>query len=161
MRFFSRSRLSLIVLPALYLLLAIFTIFVSATVPGGAYYRIIGVNLVAGMVGMVSEGVLFYSVLLIFGAAWWLLIGAIGAQSRGGGISRPIAALGGLLSLAVALGGAAITSSALDEDLRKAGLSTVGVIQYVLVGMLILAVLFVAFYSARAAVSPVKIRTSR
>jgi hypothetical protein len=151
--FLGRSRFLLAVLPAIYSLLALFTILISTTAPGGAYYRIIGVNPLAAMVGMVSEGALFYAALLIFGPAWWFFIGAIGATSRRGGIRRPIAGLGALLSLAFAFGATAMTKSALDEDLRGAGMSAVAVIQYALVGALIWGALVVTFQSTKAAVA--------
>jgi hypothetical protein len=86
----SRRKLPLVVLPTLYLLLVVLTMVLSATLPGGAYYRMLGVNPLAAMIGMVSEGGVFYGALFLFGTAWWFFIGAIGWSSRSGTVSAPL-----------------------------------------------------------------------
>jgi hypothetical protein len=143
--------LPLVALPALHLFLVAFTILVSVRVPGGAYYRILGIDPLAAVVGMVDEGTIFYAVLLVFGTAWWLFIGSIGWKSRDVDMSRPIAALGALLSLFSAAVGIAMTEGPFHEDVHDGVLSVGAIFQYICVGMLCLGALVVTIYSAMAA----------
>jgi hypothetical protein len=150
-RFSANSYLPLAALPALYLLLIAFTVLVSLNVPGGAYYRIFGVDPVAAAVGMVYEGAEFYAVLFLVGTAWWLFIGTIGWKSRNRNISRTGAVLGALLSLVSALIGVAMTKDVFHQDLNEGALSLAAIFQYMGVGMLCLGALVVAIYAAMAA----------
>jgi hypothetical protein len=148
---FIHSYLSLAALPGLNLFLVVLTILVSTSVPGGTYYRIFGVDPVAGAVGMVDEGVLFFSVLLLVGTGWWFFIGYIGWKSRKGMLSRPIAALGAMLSLFSALTRIMATKQTVLQDLRDAKMSVGALCQYACVGLLCLGALVVTIYSASAA----------
>jgi hypothetical protein len=124
---------------------------ISVRVPGGAYYRIFGVDPVGLGVGMISEGAIFYAALLLFGTAWWFFIGTIGWKSRIGNMNRPIAALGALLSLSSAVIAIVITKDALYQDLRDGSLSFAAIVQYACVGMLCLGALVITIYSMTAA----------
>jgi hypothetical protein len=131
-----------------YLLLIVLTMVLSATPPGGAYYRMLGVNPLAAMIGMASEGAPFYGVLFLLGTAWWFFIGAIGWSSKSGTMSRPIAALGALLSVFSALAGIGMTTVAMRQDHE---FSLGAVLQYACVGLLCLGALIVTIYSAKTA----------
>jgi hypothetical protein len=138
-------------LPGLHLSLIIFTMFVSAYVPGGAYYRIFGVDPVGVGVGMVSEGAIFYATLLLCGTAWWFFVGAIGWKSAAGGLSRPFAGMGALLSVFTLVTGIALTKDVVSQDIRDGVLSLSAIVQYACVGLLCFGALIVTFYSTMAA----------
>jgi hypothetical protein len=122
----------------------------STKVPGGTYYRIFGVNPIAAAVGMVSEGALFFGVLLVFGTFWWFYIGWIGRKSWEGSVSRPSSALGAVLSLLSALAGVGLTHSIPGND--ASALQVGAVVQYAFVGLLCLGAVAAAIYSTIALV---------
>jgi hypothetical protein len=97
----------LVSLPSLYVLLVVFTMIQLTRVAGGTYYRIFGVNPVAIAVGMVSEGPLFFGVLLVFGTLCWFYIGYISRKSWERSGSRLSSALGVVVSLLTAWAGSA------------------------------------------------------
>lgn len=129
-----KSHLALVVLPTVYVSLVVFTRILSAKEPGGTYYRVLGVNPLAAAVGMVYEGGIFFGVLLIFGTAWWSLIGVIGQETRNGNRSRLSAALGAFLSLFSGVIGAVLTNGVLYRDLHDSGLPVWALLQYACVG---------------------------
>ncbi len=141
---FIRRYIPLLLLPGLYVLLAAFTMFQSVRVAGGTYHRIFGVNPVAAVVGMVSEGGWFYGFLLVFGTLWWFCIGYVGWKSWEGSVSRPSSALGVLISLLSVALGVGLTQETLGHD--DAALSAGAIIQYVSVGVLCLGALAAASF---------------
>jgi hypothetical protein len=145
----SASRyISLLSLPSLYVLLVVFTMIQSTRVPGGTYYRIFGVNPAALAVGMVSEGLLFFGVLLVFGTFWWFYIGYIGRKSWEGSGSRLSDALGAVVSLFSAWVGFGITQDTFRSDDGAVQLGAI--IQYACVGLLCLAAMAAAICSTIA-----------
>jgi hypothetical protein len=143
--------LPLVALPALHALLVAFTMLVSLSVPGGAYYRIFGVDPLAAAVGMVYEGAVFYAVLLLAGTAWWFFIGMIGWKSINRNMGRPVAIIGALLSLLSSLVGITMTKDVLYQDLHRGLLSLTAIFQYAGVGMLCLGAFVVTIYAVIAA----------
>jgi len=104
------------------------------------------------MVGMISEGILFYGVLLVFGTLWWFYIGFVGRKSWDGNVSRLSSALGVLVSGCSATICILMTKDAFYQD-RDAGTLSLGAIfQYAGLGMLCLGAIAVAIYSAKTAV---------
>jgi hypothetical protein len=136
-------------LPGIYLFLVTFTIIQSIGVPGGTYYRIFGVNPIAIVVGMVSEGALFFGVLSVFGTFWWFYIGWIGWKSWEGSVSRFSSALGAVLSLLSALAGVGMTRYILSSDASALRLGAT--VQYACVGLVCLGAVVAAIYSTVAA----------
>ena len=134
----------------IYVFLVTFTMIQSTRVPGGTYYRIFGVNPMAIVVGMVSEGLLFFGVLLVFGTFWWFYIGWIGRKSSEGSVSRFSSALGAVLSLISALAGVGITHSILSSDASAIRLGAI--VQYACVGLLCLGAVLAAIDSTVAVV---------
>jgi hypothetical protein len=135
-------------LPSIYVFLVTFTMIQSTKVPGGTYYRIFGVNPIAAAVGMVSEGALFFGVLLVWGTFWWFYIGWIGRKSWEGSVSRPSSALGAVLSLLSALAGVGLAHSVPGSD--ASALQAGAIVQYACVGLLCLSAVAVAIYSTIA-----------
>jgi hypothetical protein len=146
-------------LPGVYVFLVTFTMIQSTRVPGGTYYRIFGVNPMAIAVGMVSEGALFFGVLLVFGTFWWFYIGWIGRKSCEGIVSRFSSALGAVLSLLSALAGVGITHSILSSDASSLRLGAI--VQYASVGLLCLGAVVAAIDSTIAVVRRSKTDGSR
>jgi fumarate reductase subunit D len=140
----------ILALLTLYVLLVAFTIVCSVNVPGGAYYRILGLCPV-GMIGMVYEGPKLDVVLLVSGAAWWLLIGVIGWTSKNRMISRTPALLGALVCLVSAVMSVALTLSPLSEDLHDGNLSLSAILQYGVAAILFLGAVAATIYSAAVA----------
>jgi hypothetical protein len=140
----SQSFVVFFAVPALYLLLVVFTMYVSSQVPGGAYYRIFGVAPLAAVIGMVHEGANFYVALLLFGTAWWVLVAYCGWKSKESGM---VAAASALMSLVSVVMAAVMTKSPFYQDMREGLLSVSAVFQYVGVGVLCLGALTIAIYS--------------
>jgi hypothetical protein len=135
-------------LPALYVFLVTFTMIQSTGVPGGTYYRIFGVNPMAAAVGMVSEGALFFGILIVWGTFWWFYVGWIGRKSWEGSVSRLSSALGAVLSLLSALAGVGLTHSIPGSD--DSALQAGAIVQYACVGLLCLSAVGAAIYSTIA-----------
>ena len=135
--------LPIAVLPSIHLLLVVFTMTVSATQAGGAYYRIFGVDPLAASVGMVYEGPIFYATLLIFGTAWWWFVAYCGWKTKDRGGWAVLSVLVSLLSVSVVV---ALTVAPLRED----ALSVAALLQYLGVGTLCLGTLIIGASSAKA-----------
>lgn len=140
--------ISLLPLPSLYVLLVGFTMIQSTRIAGGTYYRILGLNPIAAAVGMFSDGLLFYGVLLIFGTLWWFYIGYIGRRSWEGSVSRLGSAFGGFVSLFSAALGVGMTDVTFRGD--DSALQVGPLTQYAGVGMLCLGAIVVTIYSTIA-----------
>lgn len=148
-----------LILPGIYVFLVAFTVIQSTKVPGGTYFRIFGVDPVAIPVGMVSEGALFFGVLLVFGTFWWFYIGWIARKSWEGSVSRFSSALGAVLSLFSALTGVTITHSILSSDAST--LQVGAIVRYACIGLLCLGEMVAAIYSTIAVVQRNKTFGSR
>jgi hypothetical protein len=125
----SQSFVVFFAVPALYLLLVVFTMYVSSQVPGGAYYRIFGVAPLAAVIG----------------TAWWVLVAYCGWKSKESGMVAAASALMSLVSVVVMA--AVMTKSPFYQDMREGLLSVSAVFQYVGVGVLCLGALTIAIYS--------------
>jgi hypothetical protein len=144
--------LPLFVLPAVHIFLVALTTILSRMTPGGAYYRILGVDFVAAPIMMVFDNApIIVGVLLIVGTALWYFIGWIGWESSKGKISRLSAAVGGLFALFFGAIGALATKEILYEDLLRGSPSVGAILQYACVGVLCLGAFVVTIYSAIAA----------
>ena len=135
----------LLVLPSLYALLIAFTILQSTKVAGGTYYRIFGVNPIAAVVGMTSEGGMFYAFLVGFGILLWFYIGYVCWKSWRGNLSLPSSALGAFISLISVMFAVELTRETFRHDDTTS--STGAVIQYASVGVLCLGALAAALSS--------------
>jgi len=141
----------LLPLPSLYILLVVFTMIQSTKVDGGTYYRILGVNPILFVVGMVSDGTLFYAFLLVFGTFWWSCIGFIGRKSWDGNASRISGALGVFVAVCTGAIGILMTKDVFYQDQDAGTLSLGAIFQYAGVGMLCLGAIVVAIYAAKTA----------
>jgi hypothetical protein len=129
----------LLVLPSLYALLIAFTILQSTKVAGGTYYRIFGVNPIAAVVGMTSEGGMFYAFLVGFGILLWFYIGYVGWKSWEGSLSRPSSVLGAFISLMSVVCAVGLTRDTFTHE--ETAMSAGAVIQYAGAGVLCLGAL--------------------
>jgi hypothetical protein len=144
--------LPLLVLPATHVILVALTMVLSRHTPGGAYYRIFGVDPFSAMVLMVYDGTPAVVVsILVLGTAWWYFIGRIGWESSQGRLSRFGAGLGALLTLFFGVIGVTLSIGVVNEDMRDGALSAGAIFQYVLVGLLCLGAFVAASSSAKHA----------
>ena len=144
--------LPLVVLPTIHVILVALSMFLSINIPGGAYYRIFGVDPFSAMFMMVYDGTLAVIVfILILGTAWWYFIGRIGWESSQGRMSRLGAGLGALLTLFFGVIGVALSKGVVYEDIHDGALSAGAILQYVLAGLLCLGAFVAAGYSAKHA----------
>jgi hypothetical protein len=144
----------LLILPALYLTLATFTMLQSNEIPGGSYFRIFGVNPLAAIVGMATEGAAFYAAVFGFGALWWYYIGFVGWKSFRGTLSRMSSGFGAFIAAATAIIGAGLTRETIAQD--QARLTAGAIFQYA-----IIAVLFVGAIAAAVSGAIATFRRSR
>lgn len=144
--------LPLLILPATYVLLILLTVLLSLRTYGGAFYRIIGVNPVAGGLMMIYDNaVVIIEIFLISGTPWWYFIGRIGWDSKKRRIGRLSSSLGAILALFSCWAGTSMTTEVLKRDIRDGILSGVVILQYSIVGILCLGAFISAIYSAIAA----------
>ena len=147
----------LVVLPAIHVILVALTMVLSRDTPGGAYYRIFGVDPLSAMPMMVYDGTLAVIVfILVFGTAWWYFIGRIGWESSQARMSRFGAGLGALLTLFFGVVGVALSMGIVNEDKNDGALSAGAILQYFLVGFLCLGAFVSASCSAKHALRRTK-----
>jgi len=142
---------ALLALPSIHVFLVVLTMIVSIGTPGGAYYRIFGVNPVAGAVGMITEGPVFFVALFVCGTAWWYFIGLIAWKSRRGRITPISAGLGAVLALFSGAVGASASRDALYQDLHDRVLSVGPIFQYACIALICTGSFVTAYYAATAA----------
>jgi hypothetical protein len=143
---------ALAVLPLIHVLLVLLSMFLSVNTPGGAYYRLFGVDPLSAMVLMVYDGTpAVIGFILILGTGWWYFLGRIGWESSQGRLSRFGAGLGALLTLFFGATGVLLTKGVINEDIQERTLSTAAIIQYVLVGLLCIGAFVSALYSSKRA----------
>jgi hypothetical protein len=147
--------LSLLILPAVHVSLIVLTILLSLNTPGGAYYRLLGVDVLAAPVLMVNENpIIINAVFLIFGTAWWYFIAKIGWASNNGRMTRLGSGLGALLALTFAVIGTGMSRDVLYEDFDAGQLSVPVILQYALIAAICFGAFISAIYSIVAVVRP-------
>jgi len=129
--------LPLVVLPLLYVVVVVLTAIVSLWMPGGAFYRIIGINPVLGAFMMVNDNAaVIVGGFLVSGLPWWYLVGRIGWESRNGRISRWSSGLGALLTIYTCVLSTAVSIGVLKNDRREGAMNDAAIVQYSLVALL-------------------------
>jgi hypothetical protein len=128
---------ALAALPLIHVLLVILSMILSVHTPGGAYFRLFGVDPLSAMAMMVYDGTAtVIGFILILGTGWWYFLGRIGWESSHGRLSRFGAGLGALLTLFFGATGVILTKGVITEDIQEGTLSAGAIFQYVLVGLL-------------------------
>jgi hypothetical protein len=137
----------------MHLILCGITALISLKLPGGgAWYRIIPINLPWSVSLVVLDGWLpIFIVFFVLGTAQWWFIGKMGWLSRRHEGDRVLAALGAAIGLLNGVIGARGSVDTLRSDLHQGLLTGGAVIQYVCVGLLCVGALISGLYSAAAA----------
>jgi hypothetical protein len=132
----------LIALPVLYLLVLMLTAALSPFKPGGTFYRIIGVDPLGGAFMIVSDNAaVIIAVFAITGTPWWYVVGWVGWEPNGSGVSRLRSGLGAALALFTCWVSASMTVDVIRGDGRDRALTGVVILQYSLVALLCLGAL--------------------
>jgi hypothetical protein len=134
----------LLILPAIYIAAILLSALLSPATPGAAYYRVIPICPVAGVVGMAfdNEGLMF-AVFLLVGTPWWYFIGRIAWRNY----TRQKGALHPLVAAAIALF-TSFLSTAMSLDVFKRDFND-GVVE----GMVFVQYFFIALLCLGALVS--------
>jgi hypothetical protein len=145
-----------VVLPSLHAVLCFLTLLVSRRTPGGAWYRLVGIDFPLFAFAMPLRGfdgeLAVFAIVLLLGTSWWYLIGRVGWSSH---IGRLRSSGATVLALSVSLIGPAIWADTFHRDIREAALKGVALtdavrLQYLLVGLLCIGALLSAISSATA-----------
>lgn len=129
-----------LIMPAIYVGTVVVTYALSIGTPGGAYYRIFGLDPLAAIIGMAHDGVaMIIAVFLLTGTPWWFFLG----WSTFGG-ERPV--LGGVLALFTSYIVVSATIDPLKQDIHNGSLSAAVMFQYSLTSLLCLGALTSAIY---------------
>jgi len=138
----------LAILPGIHIFLVILTVELSATTPGGAYYRIVGVDPVVAGLLMVYEGVFIHLCFLLVGTAWWFGVGLLGWLSRGGRVSAVSRAV--VINTLIGLLGIAMVIPVFRRDLVNGVVSLAVGLQYLCAGLLCIGAFVSAAYAWKA-----------
>ncbi len=124
------------------------------TVDYSALARILGVNPIGVAYGMVEESIpKLIAISLIFGSLYWYFIGLIGWMNWQRRMSRFSSALGAFFIVCCALFGILGTKEVIHENsIMRVLVTPLVVIQYVLIGSLILGSFASALFSLLAAI---------
>lgn len=143
-----------LILPGIYVIAIFLTTALSASTPGGAYYRILSLCPPVAGLGMVFDNdLMIVTAFLLLGTPWWYLVGRIGwdsYQHRRSLISPVVGALIGLFTCLVSTG---MTLDPLKQDIHDGALNSGAVSQYLLVALLCIGALLSVFLALAAAVS--------
>lgn len=124
-----------VIVPFIYVGTVVLTCSLSARTPGGAYYRIWGIDPLAAMFGMVYDNVaVIVGVFLVSGTPWWYLVGRIGWGDRKRRLSAGVG--GALFALFTCFVTASITLGVLKQDIHAGLLTDMVIFQYSLVALL-------------------------
>ena len=135
------SRPALLIMPAIYVGTIAVTYTLSIGAPGGAYYRIFGLDPLAAMFGMVYDNAaIIIGVFLLTGTPWWYFVGWF---TFGG--ERPV--FGGVLAVFTFFVAVIATIDPLKQDVHDGLLSSAVIFQYSLTALLCLGALTSAVYS--------------
>jgi len=127
----------LIILPMLYFAVVVLTAILSLGTPGGAFYRIIGIDPFVGAFMMVYDNAaLIVGAFLVSGLPWWYFVGRIGWESRKRRIGRWSSGLGVCLTLFTCSVSTAVSLSVLKQDRREGALTVAVIAQYSLLALL-------------------------
>jgi hypothetical protein len=144
-----------LILPAIYVIAVFLTTALSASTPGGAYYRILSLCPPVASLGMVVEndGVIVAAFLLL-GTPWWYLVGRIGwdGHERRRSFVSPV--VGALIALFTCFVSTGMTIDPLKQDIHDGSLRSGAVSQYLLVALLCVGALLSVFLALAAALSP-------
>src|SRR5580693_3961707 len=98
------------ILPGLYVSLVLTTFATSISDGGQSFYRLIGVNPVAGLCMMFFDNApVIFTLFLVSGTPWWYLVGKIGWDSRTRRASRLNSGIGAVFTLSTGWIAAAVT----------------------------------------------------
>jgi hypothetical protein len=144
-----------LILPAIYVIAVFLTTALSASTPGGAYYRILSLCPPVASLGMVVEndGVIVAAFLLL-GTPWWYLVGRIGwdGHERRRSFVSPV--VGALIALFTCFVSTGMTIDPLKQDIHDGSLRSGAVSQYLLVALLCVGALLSVFLALAAALNP-------
>ena len=134
------SRPAFLIMPAIYVGTIAVTYTLSIGTPGGAYYRIFGLDPLAAIFGMVYDNAaIIIGVFLLTGTPWWYFVGRLTLAGK-----RRV--FGGLLALFTFLIVISATLDPLKQDLHNGVLSSAVMFQYSLTALLCLGALTSAVY---------------
>jgi hypothetical protein len=151
----SLFRKQYLILPAIYVIALFLTTALSASTPGGAYYRILSLCPPVASLGMVVENdVVIVVAFLLLGAPWWYLVGRIGwdGHERRRSVVSPV--VGALIALFTCFVSTGMSVDPLKRDIHDGALRSGAVSQYLLVALLCLGALVSVFLALVAAISP-------
>ena len=127
----------LTILPSIYVVVIVLTAMLSVDTPGGTFYRIVGINPVAGVSMMVCHNVpIIVGIFLVSGTPWWYLVGRIGWESRKRKISRLSLGLGAVLTLFTGWVATSVTADILKQDIHGGFVTGPVILQYMFVAFL-------------------------
>ena len=146
-----------LILPGIYVIAVFLTTVLSASTPGGAYYRILSLCPPVASLGMVvdNDAVLVAAFLLV-GTPWWYLVGRIGWDGHERRRSFLSPAVGALIALFTCVVSVGMTLDPLKQDIHDGALRAGAVSQYLLVATLCIGALVSVFLALVAVVSPCK-----
>ena len=145
----------LLILPALYVIVVFLTAIFSERTEGGAFYRIIPLNPIAGAFMMRYDNpTIIVGIFLVTGTPWWYLVGRIRQASIKRRVSRVTLGLGSILALATSWVATSMTLDLLKQDIRQGFMLSPVIVQYSLVGLLCFEAFVSAVSAARATLRP-------
>jgi hypothetical protein len=145
------ARMLPVILPATHVSLCVLTALLSPTDLGGAWYRILGIDLFVPAMWDTDNNLALLGIYLVFGTPWWYFIGRLGWESKKRSISRLSSGLAAILTLFFGVVGTIFSLVSLYQDCREGHQPGAGIIQYPFVGLLCLGAFLSAVYSAGAA----------
>jgi hypothetical protein len=141
----------LLILPSIYVIAILLTAALSVRMPGGAYYRIIGIDPVAGMFGMVYDSdAILVGAFLIFGTPWWYLMGRIALNSKNRKFSSWGSGAAAVLAFFTCFVATSMSTDVLKQDIREGPLTAMAILQYSLVAFLCFGSLVSTIYATIA-----------
>lgn len=143
-----------LILPGIYVVAVFLTAALSASTPGGAYYRILSLCPPVAALGMVVDNdLVLVTAFLLLGTPWWYWVGRIGwdGYERRRSVVRP--AIGAPIALFTCVVSAGMTVDPLKQDIHEGVLKAAAVSQYLLVALLCLGALLSACLALAATVS--------
>ena len=147
----------LLILPAIYIATILLSALLSPATPGAAYYRVIPVCPVAGVVGMAFDSeALMFIVFLLAGTPWWYFIGRIGWRNymRQRGAQHPLVGAG--IALFTSFIATAMSLDVFKRDFNDGLVDGMVFVQYFLVALLCLGALVSTLSALAAALGPGK-----
>ena len=144
-----------LILPAIYVIAVFLTTALSASTPGGAYYRILSLCPPVASLGMVVENDFVIVVaFLLLGTPWWYWVGRIGwdGHERRRSLVSPL--VGALIAVFTCFVSTGMTVDPLKQDIHDRALRSGALSQYFLVALMCVGALLSVFLALAAVLSP-------